>query len=111
MKDICKSFGGVQALSNVNLELKHGEIMGLVGDNGAGKSTLMKILSGAYLADQGEIIINGIKVHIHTPQDAFNLGIGMIYQDLALFNNLDVARNIFVGRELTRGPFNFFVDK
>lgn len=111
MKGICKRFGGVQALENVDLELRRGEIMGIVGDNGAGKSTLMKILSGAYLADEGEIYINGEKAHIQNPQDAFNLGIGMIYQDLALFNNLDVARNIFVGRELTRGPFKLLLDK
>ena len=111
MKGICKSFGGIQALNRVDLELRRGEIMGLVGDNGAGKSTLMKILSGAYLADEGEIHIDGQKAHIHNPQDAFNLGVGMIYQDLALFNNLDVARNIFIGRELVRGPFNFLIDK
>jgi len=111
MKGVCKSFGGVQALKSVDLELRHGEIMGIVGDNGAGKSTLMKILSGAYQADEGEIYINGLKVHIHNPQNAFNLGIGMIYQDLALFNNLDVARNIFIGRELVRGPFDLLMDK
>jgi len=111
MKGICKSFGGIQALNRVDLELRRGEIMGLVGDNGAGKSTLMKVLSGAYLADEGEIYIDGQKAHIHNPQDAFNQGIGMIYQDLALFNNLDVARNIFIGRELVRGPFKFLMDK
>jgi ABC-type sugar transport system ATPase subunit len=111
MKGICKSFGGVQALRNVDLELRRGEIMGLVGDNGAGKSTLMKILSGAYQADEGEIYIDGVKTHIQNPHDAFNLGIGMIYQDLALFNNLDVARNIFIGRELVRGPFKLLMDK
>jgi ABC-type sugar transport system ATPase subunit len=71
----------------------------------------MKILSGAYDADEGEIYIDGQKAHIHNPQDAFNLGVGMIYQDLALFNNLDVARNIFIGRELTRGPFKLLMDK
>jgi ABC-type sugar transport system ATPase subunit len=111
MKGICKSFGGVQALKSVDLELRRGEIMGMVGDNGAGKSTLMKVLSGAHLADEGEIFIDGQKVHIRNPQDAFNLGIGMIYQDLALFNNLDVARNIFVGRELVHGPFKLLLDK
>jgi ABC-type sugar transport system ATPase subunit len=111
MKGICKSFGGVQALSSVDLELRRGEIMGMVGDNGAGKSTLMKILSGAYQADEGEIYIDGQKAHIQNPHNAFNLGIGMIYQDLALFNNLDVARNIFIGRELVRGPFKVFMDK
>jgi len=111
MKGICKSFGGVQALKSVDLELRRGEIMGMVGDNGAGKSTLMKILSGAYQTDEGEIYIDGQKAHIQNPHDAFNLGVGMIYQDLALFNNLDVARNIFIGRELVRGPFNILMDK
>jgi ABC-type sugar transport system ATPase subunit len=111
MRGISKSFGGVQALYRVDLELRRGEIMGIVGDNGAGKSTLMKVLSGAHLADEGDIYLNGKQVHINNPQNAFNLGIGMIYQDLALFNNLDVARNIFIGRELVRGPFNLFMDK
>jgi ABC-type sugar transport system ATPase subunit len=111
LKGICKSFGGVQALKSVDLELRRGEIMGIVGDNGAGKSTLMKVLSGAHLADEGEIFIDGKRVHIRNPQDAYNLGVGMIYQDLALFNNLDVARNIFVGRELVHGPFGLFLDK
>ncbi len=111
MKGICKRFGGVDALRNVDLELRRGEIMGIVGDNGAGKSTLMKILSGAYLADEGEIWIEGEKAHIRNPQDALNLGISMIYQDLALFNNLDVARNIFIGHECARGPFKVLLDK
>ncbi len=111
MKGISKHFGGIHALKNVNLELRYSEIMGIVGDNGAGKSTLMKILSGAYLPDEGEIFVNGQKAEIQTPQDSFNLGISMIYQDLALFNNLDVTRNIFVGRELVRGPFGIFLDK
>ncbi len=111
MKGISKSFGGVQALRKVDLELRRGEIMGLVGDNGAGKSTLMKVLSGAHLADEGELRIDGAPVDIQTPHDAFRLGIGMIYQDLALFNNLDVARNIFVGRDLARGPWNALLDK
>ena len=111
MRGISKSFGGVQALRKVDLELRRGEIMGLVGDNGAGKSTLMKVLSGAHLADEGEIWIDGKPVDIQTPHDAFRLGIGMIYQDLALFNNLDVARNIFVGRDLARGPGKVLLDK
>ena len=111
MKGICKRFGGIHALKDVDLGLYHGEIMGIVGDNGAGKSTLMKILSGAYLADEGEIFIDGQKVHIQNPQDSFHLGISMIYQDLALFNNFDVAKNIFVGRELRRGPLGIFLNK
>jgi ABC-type sugar transport system ATPase subunit len=111
LKGICKRFGGIDALKDVDLELRRGEIMGIVGDNGAGKSTLMKILSGAYVADEGEIWVNGKKAHIRNPQDSTDLGIGMIYQDLALFNNFDVAKNIFVGRERTRGPFNVVLDK
>ena len=111
MKGIYKSFGGIQALKNVDLELVRGEIMGIVGDNGAGKSTLMKILSGAYQADKGEIFLFGEHVDIHSPLDAFKLGISMIYQDLALFNNLDVAKNIFVGRELIHGPLRITLDK
>ena len=111
MKGIHKSFGGVRALRDVDLELRRGEIMGIVGDNGAGKSTLMKILSGAYQADSGEVYLDGRQVHIRNPLDAAKLGISMIYQDLALFNNLDVTRNVFAGRELSRGPFGWFVDK
>jgi ABC-type sugar transport system ATPase subunit len=111
MKGICKHFGGVHALIDVDLELRQGEIMGIVGDNGAGKSTLMKILSGAYQADKGEIHIFGKQVEIHSPLDSFKQGISMIYQDLALFDNLDVARNIFAGRELVRGPLGLTLDK
>jgi len=111
MKGIYKSFGGVHALQNVDLELRQGEIMGIVGDNGAGKSTLMKILSGAYQADKGEIYIFGKQVEIHNPMDSFKFGISMIYQDLALFNNLDVAKNIYAGRELVRGPLGLTLNK
>jgi ABC-type sugar transport system ATPase subunit len=111
LKGISKRFGGVHALNKVDLELRRGEIMGIVGDNGAGKSTLMKILSGAYIADEGEIWVNGERARIRNPMDSANLGIGMIYQDLALFNNFDVAKNIFVGRELTYGPFKLLLDK
>lgn len=111
MKGITKRFGAVQALNKVDLELRRAEIMGIVGDNGAGKSTLMKVLSGAYLADEGEIFIGGQKVQFQNPHDAFNLGIGMIYQDLALFNNMDVAGNVFVGRERSKGPLGMILDK
>lgn len=111
MKGIYKSFGGVHALEDVDLELRQGEIMGIVGDNGAGKSTLMKILSGAYQADKGKIFIFGKKVDIHNPLDSYRHGISMIYQDLALFDNLDVAKNIYVGRELVRGPLGLTLNK
>jgi simple sugar transport system ATP-binding protein len=105
MKGISKSFGAVQALKKVDLELRRGEILGLVGDNAAGKSTLMKTLAGAYVPDEGEILIEGQVVSINNPQDARAAGISMVYQDLALFNNMDVASNIFVRRELRKGAF------
>ena len=100
MRNIKKSFGGVQALRGVDLVLHHNEVLGLVGDNAAGKSTLMKVLSGAYIPDEGDILIEGTKVNISNPWDARHLGIEMVYQDLALANNLDVAANVFLGREL-----------
>jgi ABC-type sugar transport system ATPase subunit len=99
MRNIKKSFGGVQALRGVDLVLHHNEVLGLVGDNAAGKSTLMKILSGAYIPDEGEILIEGKKAHIVNSRDAHQQGIEMVYQDLALANNLDVVANVFMGRE------------
>jgi simple sugar transport system ATP-binding protein len=100
MRDIVKNFGAVQALCGVDLTLQQNEILGLVGDNAAGKSTLMKILSGAYIADAGDIYIEGHPVHFANPLEARRLGIEMVYQDFALANNLDVAGNIFLGREI-----------
>ena len=101
MKGISKRFGAVQALNNVNLELRKNEILGLVGDNAAGKSTLMKILAGAYTPDSGEIFLEGKPIQLEGPRHARELGITMVYQDLALFNSMDVASNIFVAREPT----------
>ncbi len=109
MRNIKKNFAAVQALRGVDLLLHHNEVLGLVGDNAAGKSTLMKVLSGAYKPDDGEILIEGKKVHMTDPLDARRLGIEMVYQDLALANNLDVTSNVFLGRETvsTRlGPFS-----
>lgn len=109
MKGISKSFGAVQALRGVDLTLRHNEVLGLVGDNAAGKSTLMKVLSGAYSPDEGEILINGEAVSFSNPMDARRLGIEMVYQDYALANNLDVSGNVFMGREVTTfslGPFS-----
>jgi len=105
MMNIHKAFGAVRALDGANLRIAQGQIVGLVGDNAAGKSTLMKVLSGAYRKDSGTIRVGGKPVRIHGPEDARQLGIEMIYQDLALADNLDVTANIFMGRELTRGPF------
>ncbi|MCL5070688.1 MAG: ATP-binding cassette domain-containing protein [Actinobacteria bacterium] len=98
-KGLTKLYGPVIALNNVDFELKRGEILGLLGDNGAGKSTLIKILSGAIVPNKGEIYFEGSPADIKQPRDAFNLGIETIYQDLALFDNLDFTKNIFVGRE------------
>jgi len=98
-KNITKYFGSVVALENVDFELKDGEILGLVGDNGAGKSTLIKILSGAELPNKGSLEVFGKPVNIRSPRDSFELGIETIYQDLALFDNLDFTQNIFAGRE------------
>jgi len=99
MRNIKKSFGAVQALRGIDLTVHHNEILGLLGDNAAGKSTLMKVLSGAYIPDEGEILLDGEKVHITDPMHARRLGIEMVYQDLALANNLDVTANVFLGRE------------
>src|SRR5665648_33759 len=102
MRNIKKRFGGVQALRGVDLTLHHNEVLGLVGDNAAGKSTLMKVLSGAYIPDEGEIRIEGEKVHMSDPLDARRLGIEMVYQDLALADNLDITSNVFLGREMVK---------
>jgi ABC-type sugar transport system ATPase subunit len=99
MHNIKKNFAAVQALRGVDLTLHHNEVLGLVGDNAAGKSTLMKVLSGAYIPDEGEILIEGQKAHMANPLDARRLGIEMVYQDLALADNLDVTGNVFLGRE------------
>lgn len=98
-KNLTKYYGSVAALDDVDFELEDGEILGLLGDNGAGKSTLIKILSGAVMPTKGTIKIFGKTVDIKTPRDAFEEGIETIYQDLALFDNLDFTRNIFAGRE------------
>ncbi|MGP4014728.1 ATP-binding cassette domain-containing protein [Saccharopolyspora sp. 5N708] len=105
LRDITKSFGAVQSLRGVDLTLRAGEVLGLVGDNGAGKSTLMKVLAGALQHDGGEITVNGRKVRFASPADARQEKIGIVYQDLALCDSLDVASNLFLGREPRRGPF------
>ena len=99
LRNITKSFGSVQALSDVDFEVRSGEVMALVGDNGAGKSTLIKCIAGTHSADSGEILFEGKEVHIHGPRDAARLGIEVVYQDLALCDNLDVVQNMYLGRE------------
>jgi simple sugar transport system ATP-binding protein len=105
MRGITKNFGAVRALIDVNLTLYPDEILGLVGDNSAGKSTLMKILTGAYSRDQGDILVAGQPVHFKSPHDSRKAGIEMIYQDFALCGNMDVGQNIFLGRWPRKGPF------
>ena len=103
MKGIQKSFGGVHALTDGELTLRKGEILGLIGENGAGKSTLMKILSGVYQADAGVMMVDGKEVHYHEPRQALHDGICMIYQELNLVQHLSVGDNIFIGRESKKG--------
>ncbi|WP_375279744.1 ATP-binding cassette domain-containing protein [Pseudooctadecabacter sp.] len=109
MKNVSIAFGGVQAVDNVSISLDAGEVVGLLGHNGAGKSTLIKMLSGAYKMDSGEIFINGEKAVISSPRDARDHNIETIYQTLALADNLDAASNLFLGREITNA-FGFVDD-
>ena len=99
LRGISKSFGSVQALADVDFEVRDGEVMALVGDNGAGKSTLIKCVAGIHSPDSGEILFEGKPVHISSPKDAARLGIEIVYQDLALSDNLDVVQNMYLGRE------------
>src|SRR6201990_206940 len=103
LKEVSKSFGSVHALRGVNFEVRAGEVMALVGDNGAGKSTLVKCVAGIYSIDSGTVAFEGNQVAIHSPRDASALGIEVVYQDLALCDNLDIVQNMFLGREKTRG--------
>jgi D-xylose transport system ATP-binding protein len=109
MKNVSIAFGGVRAVDNVSIELHAGEVVGLLGHNGAGKSTLIKMLSGAYKMDSGEIWIEGEKATINSPRDSRDYNIETIYQTLVLADNLDAASNLFLGRELTT-PLGFVDD-
>ena len=110
MKGIGKRFPGVVALSGVGLEVYPGEVVALIGENGAGKSTLMKILGGVYQPDEGEILVEGEPVRVHSVSDAIRLRIGFIHQELNVFDNLDVGSNVFLGREPRRGGLLNLVD-
>jgi D-xylose transport system ATP-binding protein len=100
VRDLTKTFGSVQALADVDFEVRAGEVMSLVGDNRAGKSTLIKCIAGIHGYDSGEIHFDGKPVSIHGPKDSAKLGIEVVYQDLALCDNLDVVQNMFLGREI-----------
>lgn len=105
LKGVSKRYGAVQALYKVDMSAYEGEVMALVGDNGAGKSTLVKGIAGTHSYDEGEVYFEGQRVHIHTPRDAANLGIEVVYQDLALADNLDVVANMYLGREEIKFPW------
>ncbi|MGW3210352.1 ATP-binding cassette domain-containing protein [Streptomyces sp. NPDC001135] len=102
---VCKRFGVVQVLTDIELKIRAGEVVALLGDNGAGKSTLVKVISGVAPADSGVIEWEGRAVHIRRPQDARDLGVATVYQDLALCGNLDVVGNLFLGQEISRLGF------
>ena len=103
LRGINKRFGAVQALTDINLAVGRGEVVGLVGDNGAGKSTLIKVIAGVHGADEGELIMNGAAQRFSSPKDAQRAGVATVFQDLALCENLDVVANLFLGHEKTRG--------
>jgi len=102
LRDITKSFGAVQALQHVDLDIPAGQVTALIGDNGAGKSTLIKTISGIWAPSSGTMYWQGKEVHVHTPRDASHLGIATVYQDLALCDNLDIVQNMYLGREDTK---------
>ncbi|MFV0336445.1 MAG: ATP-binding cassette domain-containing protein [Tropicimonas sp.] len=110
MRDISLAFGGIHAVDRASIDLHPGEVVGVLGHNGAGKSCLMKVLSGAYRRDGGQIFINGKEAHINTPRDARRYNIETIYQTLALADNLDAAANLFLGREI-RSPLGVLKEK
>ena len=102
LRGINKSFGPVQVLRDVAMTVRAGEVTALVGDNGAGKSTLVKCVGGIHPIDGGEILWEGNSVNVHSPRDAAQLGVEIVYQDLALCDNLDIVQNMFLGREKVR---------
>jgi simple sugar transport system ATP-binding protein len=113
LRKISKSFGAIKALTDVNLELEPGEVLGLMGDNGAGKSTMVKIIAGNFPPTSGEIVLQDKPMHFHRPVEARKAGIEVVYQDLALCDNLTAASNIFLGREVAKRiwPLKFLVTR
>ena len=107
LEDVSKYFGSVIALGGVTLRLRRGEVHCLLGDNGAGKSTLIKTLAGVHVPDKGQYILEGKPVRFNSPREALDLGIGTVYQDLALVPLMSVARNFFMGREPVKKLFGF----
>ncbi len=108
LNHITKSFSRVTVLNDVTLKIKPGEVHALVGENGAGKSTLMKIIMGIYSQDSGEILVDGKNVHIKNPKEAISYGISMIHQELNPIKDMEVAENVFVGREIRKWKLGGF---
>jgi simple sugar transport system ATP-binding protein len=112
LRHVSKNFGAIRALTDVEFGIGHGEVVGLMGDNGAGKSTLVKVIAGNFPPSQGEMAIDGEAVHFHKPVEARAKGIEVVYQDLALADNLTAAENVFLGREIKKGVWPFtIIDK
>ncbi|MFM8747261.1 MAG: ATP-binding cassette domain-containing protein [Aestuariivirga sp.] len=107
VRNVSKSFGAIRALSDVSFAVEPGEVVGLMGDNGAGKSTMVKLIAGNFPPTEGEVSVNGEVCHFHKPIEARAKGIEVVYQDLAIADNLTAAQNVFLGREITKwvGPF------
>jgi simple sugar transport system ATP-binding protein len=109
VRNVWKSFGAIHALDGVSLSVERGEVVGLMGDNGAGKSTMVKVIAGNFPPTEGEIVVDGAPCHFRRPIEARAMGIEVVYQDLALADNLTAAQNVFLGRELRKGPWPFAV--
>ncbi|MFP3558538.1 ATP-binding cassette domain-containing protein [Paraburkholderia sp. SIMBA_049] len=109
LRNISRHFGAIRALDDVSLSIEQGEIVGLMGDNGAGKSTLVKVIAGNHPPSSGDYLLDGQTVHLSDPAQARHVGVEVVYQDLALCDNLTSSANVFLGRELTRGiwPFRY----
>jgi len=109
VRNVSKSFGAIRALSGVSFAIEPGEVVGLMGDNGAGKSTMVKLIAGNFPPSEGEVAVNGEVCHFHEPIEARAKGIEVVYQDLAIADNLTAAQNVFLGREITKGVWPFRV--
>ena len=109
VREVSKSFGAIRAVNGISFSIEPGEIVGLMGDNGAGKSTMVKLIAGNFPPTEGEIAVDGEVCHFHKPIEARAKGIEVVYQDLALADNLTAAQNVFLGREITKGPWPFSV--
>jgi simple sugar transport system ATP-binding protein len=109
VRSVSKSFGAIRALSDVSFDVEPGEVVGLMGDNGAGKSTMVKLIAGNFPPSEGEVVVGGQVCHFNKPVEARAKGIEVVYQDLALADNLTAAQNVFLGREIKKGPWPFRV--